>query len=210
MIKERVEKIFNEIPSNVKVIAAIKTRSTHEINEAINAGIKIIGDNYIQETESRNEFLKLPVKRTFIGHLQKNKVKKAVKLFDVIETLDSVELAESINNECEKIEKIMPVMIEINIGREENKSGIFTEDLENFSKKIIQLKNLKLIGLMTMGSLGVNEKIMREEFRKMKILFDKLNLPYLSMGMSNSYKIAIEEGANIIRIGTGIFGERKN
>ena len=217
MIKQQVKKILNEIPSHVKVVAAAKQRNTSEILEAIDAGIEIIGDNYIQEAESKYHAINKKAKYHFIGHLQKNKVKRALKIFDLIETLDSLEIAEIINKECQKVDKILPVMIEVNIARESQKNGILPEDLEEFITQIIKLKNIKLVGLMTMGSFRNNPESLRPQFKEAKRLFDKikeiyqkeLGLKYLSMGMSSSYKIAIQEGANIIRLGTILFGPRK-
>jgi pyridoxal phosphate enzyme (YggS family) len=143
-------------------------------------------------------------------------VKKAVRIFDMIETVDSFELAKEIDKRCAQIGKIMPVLIEVNIGQEEQKSGILPENTEQLAKEISSLPNIRLMGLMTVGPLSPDPEDSRPHFVEMKKLFDKmkeLRLPnvemkYLSMGMTNSYKIAPEEGANIVRIGTRIFGER--
>lgn len=217
MIKKEVKRILNEIPSHVKVVAAVKQRNTDEVLEAIDAGIEIIGDNYIQEAESKYSAINKKAKYHFIGHLQKNKIKRALKIFDLIETLDSLKIAKIINKECQKINKILPVMIEINIAREPQKNGILPENLKEFVAQIIKLKNIKLVGLMTMGSFKNNPESLRPQFKEAKILFNKikeiykkeLDLKYLSMGMSSSYKIAIQEGANMIRLGTILFGPRK-
>ncbi|MBU1147423.1 MAG: YggS family pyridoxal phosphate-dependent enzyme, partial [Candidatus Omnitrophica bacterium] len=145
----------------------------------------------------------------FIGHLQKNKVKKAVKIFDMIETVDSLELAQEIDKACFKEKKIMPVLIEVNSGREKQKFGVFPEDVEELIGNISQLKNINVMGLMTMGPMSGDPEDARPYFVETKKIFDRIRtLKYLSMGMSNSCKIAIEEGANIIRVGTKIFGER--
>jgi hypothetical protein len=216
MIKENIRNILNKIPKNIEVIAAVKKRNIDEILEAIDAGIKIIGENYVHEAESKYPRINKKVQWHFIGHLQKNKVKRALKIFDVIETLDSLPLAETLNDECQKINKILPVMIEVNIAREPQKNGIFPENLEDFVKKIIQFPNIKLVGIMTMGSSEENAESTREQFKKTKKLFDrikethpKIKLAYLSMGMSSSYKIAIKEGANIIRLGTILFNPKR-
>ena len=215
-IKQNVNQISNELPDGVQLVAAAKTRNPEEILEAIEAGVKIIGENYVQETERAYEVIGDKAKWHFIGHLQKNKVKKAVKIFDVIETVDSVEIAEEIDKRCAQIGKIMPVLLEINSGREEQKSGVFPENTEQLARMISALPNLRVMGLMTMGPLAGNPEDSRPYFVETKKLFEKLkklNLPniemrYLSMGMTNSYKIALEESANIVRIGTKIFGER--
>jgi len=215
-IKQNVNQILNELPDGVQLVAAAKTRKPEEILEAIEAGVKIIGENYVQETERAYEVIGDKAKWHFIGHLQKNKVKKVVKIFDVIETVDSVEIAEEIDKRCAQIGKIMPVLLEINSGREEQKSGVFPENTEQLARGISALPNLRVMGLMTMGPLTGNPEDSRPYFVETKKLFEKLkklNLPniemrYLSMGMTNSYKIALEESANIVRIGTKIFGER--
>ena len=195
---------------------AAKTRTAEEILEAIDAGATIIGENYLQEAEQVFGIIGRKVQWHFIGHMQKNKVKKAVEIFDMIETLDSVELAKEIDKRCTQAGKTMQVLIEINSGREEQKNGVFPEDAQELIEQISFLKNVKVKGLMTMGPFSENPQDSRPYFIETRKIFEKiksLNLPnvkmkYLSMGMTNSYKVAIEEGANIIRIGTLIFGER--
>ena len=215
-IKQNVHQILSELPKGVQLVAAAKTRTPEEILEAIEAGAEIIGENYVQEAEKAHEVIGSKARWHLIGHLQKNKVKKAVIIFDMIETVDSFELAREIDKRCAQIGKIMPVLIEVNIGQEEQKSGICPENTEELAKEISTLPNIRLMGLMTIGPLSPNPEDSRPHFVEMKKLFDKmkkLNLPnvemkYLSMGMTNSYKIAPEEGANMVRIGTRIFGER--
>ncbi|MCK4241345.1 MAG: YggS family pyridoxal phosphate-dependent enzyme, partial [Candidatus Atribacteria bacterium] len=151
MIKENVKKILDELPENVELVAAAKARTSEEIEEAIEAGIKIVGENYIQEAQRAWAVIGKKVKWHFIGHLQKNKVKKAVKIFDMIETVDSYDLAQEINKRCSQISKMMPVLIEVNSGREKQKFGVFPEDVLNLIKEISDFSNIKVIGLMTMG-----------------------------------------------------------
>ena len=216
MIKENIDRILSELPDGVQLVAAAKTRTPEEILEAVEAGVKILGENYAQEAEGAYEAVGNKAKWHFIGHLQKNKVKKAVKLFDMIETVDSLELAREIDKRCAQIGKVMPVLIEINSGREEQKSGVFPEKTEQLVREISGLNNIRVMGLMTMGPRSGNPEDSRPYFVETKRIFErikKLNLPdtemsYLSMGMTNSYKIALEEGANIVRIGSKIFGER--
>ena len=215
-IKQNVSQILSELPEGVQLVAAAKSRKPEEILEAIEAGVKIVGENYVQEAERAYELIANKAKWHFIGYLQKNKVKKAVKIFDMIETVDSFELAKEIDKRCAQIGKVMSVLIEVNIGREEQKTGVLPENTEQLAKEISALPNIRLIGLMTMGPLSGDPEDSRPYFVAMKKLFEemkKLNLPntemkYLSMGMTNSYQIAPEEGANIVRIGTKIFGER--
>jgi hypothetical protein len=198
------------------LVAAAKGRSPQEILEAIEAGVQIIGENYVQEAERAFAVIGHRAQWHMIGHLQKNKAKKAVAIFDMIETLDSVHLAQELEKHCARMNKVMPVLIEINSGREPQKSGVFPEDAEALIKAVAPLPHLKVVGLMTMGPRFGNPEEARPYFRETKSLFDylrTLNIPnvemqYLSMGMSNTYQIALEEGANIVRIGTKIFGER--
>jgi len=222
MIKEKVKELFSRIPSYVEVVVAAKKRSPQDIKEAIEAGIEIIGENYVQEAERKKvalAFLDKKISWHLIGHLQKNKVKKAVKIFDLIQTLDSTELAELIDRECKKLNKVMPVMIEINIASEPQKSGVLPEDIVKFIDKFLKedFKYIKLTGLMTMGPFLKDREKLRPYFRKTKEIFEEIKnkykeleeLKYLSMGMSDSFSVAIEEGANMIRIGRFIFGARK-
>jgi pyridoxal phosphate enzyme (YggS family) len=216
IIKETVTEIRNSLSPGVLLVAAAKTRLPEEVQAAIHAGIKIVGYNYVQEAERMYQIIGNTVQWHMIGHLQQNKVKKAVKLFDMIETIDSVQLAEAVDNRCASEGKIMPVLIEINSGKESNKTGVLPENVDKLIMKINDLPNLRIQGLMTMGPRFGNPEDARPYFKATKSAFDRLSkaripnveMRYLSMGMSNSYKIAIEEGANIIRVGTKLFGER--
>jgi pyridoxal phosphate enzyme (YggS family) len=216
MIKDNVQRILGELSQDVQLVAAAKTRAPDEILEAVEAGVKIIGENYVQEAERAYAKVGNKAKWHFIGHLQRNKVKKAVSIFDVIETVDSVEIATEIDKRCNQISKVMPVLIEINSGKEEQKSGVLPEDAEQLIREIVGLQHIKIMGLMTMGPRFGNPEDSRPYFVETRRVFNRikeLGLPgvemrYLSMGMTNSYKIALEEGANIVRIGTKIFGER--
>jgi len=216
MIEENAKRILKELPPGVELMAAAKARTPEEIMRAAQAGVKIVGENYVQEALAAFNVVGHRVKWHFIGHLQRNKVKKAVEIFDMIETVDSPELSKEIDKRCSQRKRIMPVLIEINSGREKQKFGIFPEDAEDFIKEISGLKNIKIEGFMTMGPMFGDPEDARPYFVETKKLFDRiktLNLPglemkYLSMGMTNSYQVAIEEGANIVRIGTKIFGPR--
>ena len=215
-IKQNVKQILSELPNGVELVAAAKTRTAEEVLEAIESGVTIVGENYIQEAERIYEVIGNKAKWHFIGYLQKNKVKKTVRLFDMIETVDSVDLATEIDKRCAQIGKIIPVLIEINSGHEEQKSGVLPENAEQLIRDISGLQSIRIMGLMTMGPRFGNPEDSRPYFVETKRIFDKigkLGLPniemkYLSMGMTNSYKIAIEEGANIVRIGSKVFGER--
>jgi PLP dependent protein len=215
-IKQNVGQILNELPESVQLVAAAKTREPREILEAIEAGIKIIGENYVQEAERAYQVIGDRVKWHFIGHLQKNKIKRATELFNMIETVDSIEIAGEIDKRCSQIGKTMPVLIEVNSGRETQKPGVYPENVEELMAAASALKNIRIMGLMTMGPTVSRPEDVRPYFIETKKIFDsvkKADLPnvemkYLSMGMTSSYRIALEEGANIIRIGSKIFGER--
>ena len=216
-IKEKVRNLLSQIPDGVILVAATKTRTPEEILEAIEGGIEIVGENYVQEAERKFKVIGKRVKWHMIGHLQRNKVKKAIEIFDMVETVDSFSLAKEIDKYAERKRIIYPVLIEVNSGREEQKSGVYPENIFSLIEEISKLKNIKVEGLMTMGPFVENPEDIRPYFRLTREIFEELkgkNYPnvemkYLSMGMSDTWKIAIEEGANIIRIGTLIFGPRK-
>lgn len=152
-----------------------------------------------------------------IGHLQRNKAAAAVRIFDMIETVDSMRLAEAIDLRCARLGRTMPVLVEINSGRERTKTGVLPEELDDLVASITKLKHVHLIGLMTMGPRFGDPEDARPFFKATREAFDRLSaqrlpnisLQYLSMGMTNSYQVAIEEGANLVRIGSGIFGPRE-
>ena len=215
-ISASVKSILEELPNDIRLVAAAKTRTTDEILESIGAGVEIIGHNYVQEAQDTYPGIGSRARWHFIGHLQKNKVKKAVELFDLIETVDSLSLAKEIDKRCGAIDKVMPVLIEVNSGREEQKNGVFPENVPELIQEMENLKNVEVVGIMTMGPFFGDPEDARPYFVRTKKLFDEIsekNIPgvqmkYLSMGMTNSYKVAVEEGANMIRIGTKIFGDR--
>jgi PLP dependent protein len=216
-IRKNVKDVLGGLPEGVELVAAAKTRTPMEVVAAVEAGVSIIGENYVQEAQAARKVLGESVKWHFIGHLQKNKVKKAVSIFDLIETVDSVELAEEIDKRSRAAGKIMPVLIEINSARESQKFGVLPEDTPGLIKRISEFENIKVMGLMTMGPFSGDPGEARPYFSETKKIFEHMKLlqsgryemRYLSMGMTNSYKVAIEEGANMVRLGTKIFGERE-
>ncbi len=216
-IWNNIKDIRKDLPKKVKLVAAAKTRSLEEVKAAIGAGIDIIGENYIQEAEEIFPSIGNKVRWHFIGHLQTNKVKKAVQIFDVIETVDSLPLAKEIDKRCSALDKVMDVFIEINSGKESQKFGVLPEDVLELVKQIAILEHVTVRGIMTMGPYFGNPEDARPYFKETKMVFDQIqdagikgiDLKCLSMGMTNSYKVAIEEGANMVRIGTKIFGERE-
>jgi len=215
-IKENVLKLLDELPPGVELVAAAKGRTPQEVLQAVEAGVRVIGENYVQEAEKAGAAVGGKAAWHMIGHLQKNKAKKAVALFDMIETVDSVDLAREIDKRCAEAGRVMPVLVEVNSGREEQKAGVLPENAEGLIREISRLPNIKVKGLMTMGPrFGDPEDsrpcfvITRRLFDRIKALkFPSVEMKYLSMGMTNSYQIALEEGANLVRIGTKIFGER--
>ena len=222
-IVKNYQKIREEIPDNVTIVLAGKTRTMGEIEDIIAAGATDIGENYVQEAEKMYDSLGEKAKKIrwhMIGHLQKNKINKALRIFDVIQTVDSLEKAIDIDKKAHVIGKQVSTYLEINIGSEMTKAGIKPEYevVENLVRKISKLEHLNLEGLMTMGPRFGDPEDSRPYFRKTKDIFERikvLNLPnvnmkHLSMGMSNSYKIAIEEGSNMIRLGTVVFGDRNS
>ncbi|MBN1543271.1 YggS family pyridoxal phosphate-dependent enzyme [candidate division KSB1 bacterium] len=215
-IQKSVATILASLPPHVQLVAAAKTRTPEELKCAVEAGVTLVGYNYVQEAEAMFSHLDHRVQWHLIGHLQHNKAKRAVQLFDMIETIDSLRIAERVDRYCAEIDKIMPVLIEINSGKESNKTGVLPENLDDLVGEVSQLSHLRIRGLMTMGPRFGNPEDSRLYFKATKAAFDHLlqtklvtdEFTYLSMGMSNTYPIAIEEGANIVRVGTKLFGER--
>jgi pyridoxal phosphate enzyme (YggS family) len=215
-ISENIIRILKDIPENVRVVAAAKSRNLEEVRETIEAGITMIGENYLQDAKGIISEIGDMASWHFIGHVQKNKVKHIIPMFDMVETVDSKELALLIDQTSAKLGRIMPVLIEVNSGREEQKAGAMPEEVPALAEYMSTLKNIRLNGLMTMGPFVDDPEKLRPCFRLTRNLFEELktkSLPdtemkWLSMGMSDSYRIAIEEGANLVRIGTLIYGPR--
>ena len=216
-IKENVERIKSLLPEGVILVAASKSRTPEEILEAHQAGIDIFGENYVQELLTKYEKIGNRVEWHFIGHLQRNKVKKIVDVVEMIQTLDNLKLAEELEKRFSRVDKIIEVLIEVNIAREPQKAGVLPEDVIPFVKEVSErFSYIKIKGLMTMGPFVDNPEKLRPLFRETKKLFDRIrdmgiknaDMEILSMGMSDSFLIAVEEGANMVRIGTAIFGKR--
>ena len=217
LIERNVTQLLAEIPAGIQVVAAAKARTPGEVLEAVQAGIRIIGENYVKEAKGAHELVGKTAKWHFIGTLRTHDVRKtALEIFDMIESIDSMEVASEIDRKCAEIGKIMPLLIEVNSGREPQKSGVLPEDTEQLVREVSVLQNTRVMGLMTMGPRFENPEDFRSCFAETRRIFqriERLKLPnvemkYLSMGMTDSYTVAIDEGANIIRIGTKIFGER--
>jgi pyridoxal phosphate enzyme (YggS family) len=215
-IEARSKRLLETLPAGVTLVAAVKSRTPEEAEAAVRAGISYFGHNYVQEAERMIRVIGRQVHWHMIGHLQRNKARRAVALFDMIETVDSWRLAVAIDRRCAAAGKVMPVLVEINSGREASKAGVMPEKVDDLVQRLRGLKHIRVQGLMTMGPRFGDPENARPYFRATRAAFERLsalNLPdvtmrYLSMGMSNSYLVAIEEGANLVRIGTGIFGQR--
>jgi hypothetical protein len=216
LIEVSIKALLRELPPHVVLVAAAKSRTPEEILEAVRAGVRIIGENYIQETLAAFQVVGRQAEWHFIGHLQRNKVKKAVEIFDLIETVDSLEIGQEISKRSAAQGKVMPLLVEINSGREPQKFGAVPEEAKNLIKKLGCLPNIKVQGLMTMGPEFGDPEAARPYFRLTKEIFEELKalaypgveMNWLSMGMSHSYQVAIEEGTNMVRLGTKIFGPR--
>jgi pyridoxal phosphate enzyme (YggS family) len=227
-VMERMEKAARRVgrdPGEIKLVAVSKTVEPARIKEAIEAGASILGENYVQEAQKKIEEIGQPactepfgegrsVSWHFIGHLQSNKSKYAVRLFDMIHSLDSIPLAEELNRRAEQADRRIRVLIEVNLSREETKFGTDEERIWNLAKRILHLDHLSLEGLMTMPPYFDSPEMSRPYYvnlREMKERLVKEGIPAadLSMGMSNDFEIAIEEGATYVRVGTAIFGQRQ-
>lgn len=217
-IKENIEKACSSIgktKEDVILLAATKTVPMEVINHAISSGIEYIGENRVQEFLSKKDEL-FKSHRHFIGHLQTNKVKDIVGEVEMIESVHSIKLATEIDKQCKRIGKTMDILLEVNIGAEESKSGFSPEELDSALESIAKLECVKVKGLMTIPPICENSEEICNYFNKMHKLFidirdkniDNINMVYLSMGMSDDYYEAIACGANIVRIGTSLFGRR--
>lgn len=214
-IKQNYHNLLQEVQTinpHAQFCVVTKNQTLAKVLEVIQTGAKIIGENRVQEAESKFSQIPAFVKKHLIGHLQRNKVKKAVQLFDLIQSVDNLRLAKKIDQECQEIDKIMPIFLEVNISKESQKHGFLLEELLENIQKIKKLKNIKIMGLMAIAKFEENPENCRSDFQKLQNTFQNLQkkfpdleLKNLSMGMTNDYKIALEEGGNLVRIGRGVF-----
>lgn len=217
-VRERIEKAAQKSgrdPGEIHLVAVSKTVEVSRIQEAIEAGVTILGENYVQEAQKKIEEIGHPVAWHFIGHLQSNKAKYAVRLFDMVHSLDGIPLAEELNRRAEKESRTMNVMIEVNLSGETTKYGAEEERAFDLAKRVLSLKNLSLVGLMTMPPYFDDPELSRPYYIQLRelrerMVRDGIPMKELSMGMSNDFTVAIEEGATYVRVGTAIFGERKS
>jgi len=227
-LKTRLENVLNRIkkaanvrgrdPETIRLVAVSKTIPTDMVKEAIEAGVKILGENYIQEARKKFDALSsYPVSWHFIGHLQTNKAKYAVRLFDLIHSVDSLKLAHELNKQAKKINKIQEILIQVNISMESTKAGVYEQDALSLIKDISHIENLSVKGLMTIPPFFDEPERARPYFSALRKLRDQIKkesipniaMDELSMGMTGDFEAAIDQGASLVRIGTAIFGKRK-
>lgn len=214
-IKQNIEELKSKIPEEVKLLAVSKTKPLEELEEAYIAGMRDFGENKVQELVKKSENFHDDVRWHFIGQLQSNKVKYLVDKVYLIHSLGSFSLLKEIEKVYGKVHKVANALIQINIGKEESKSGILEEDLYDFIEEIERYNHVSVKGIMVIIPIG-DEESNRKYFRRTKEIFDELKekkyinitMEILSMGMTHDFMTAIEEGSNLVRIGTGIFGER--
>ncbi len=217
IINEKIKKAalkVNRNPKGIKLVAVTKTATIEQIKEAISAGVKIIGENKVLEAKEKYQILTANIEWHLVGHLQTNKVKYAIEIFDLIHSVDSIRLAKEIDRRSLQFGMITNVLVEVNVSGEETKYGIKPEEAEPFLKEISEFSRIRVRGLMTIAPITEDKEEVRPYFRKLRKLSKEIKrknirnvkMDYLSMGMTEDFEVAIEEGANMVRIGRGIFG----
>ena len=214
MIKDRLESLYHELTEDIDLVAVSKTKTIEDIMNAYNYGQRLFGENRALELTEKYNKLPKDIKWNMIGHLQSNKVKFIASFVDLIHSLDSMKLAKEINRQAEKNNRIINCLIQIKISKDDSKYGVSINDFNEFYKYTNNLKFVNVVGLMGMASLTNDNDVIKNEFKSISSMYSKIklvdkNFKYLSIGMSNDYKLAINEGGNMIRIGSRIFGERK-
>ena len=213
MIKKRLESFYQELGEDISLVAVSKTKTIEDIMSAYNSGQRLFGENRVQELTDKYSNLPKDIKWNMIGNLQSNKVKYIASFVDLIHSLDSLKLAKEINKQGEKNNRVIDCLVQIKISKEETKHGVSFDNFDEFYKNVKSLKFINIAGLMGMASFTDDKNLIKDEFKSISLLYKKLklvdkNFKYLSIGMSNDYNLAINEGGNMIRIGSKIFGER--
>ena len=213
MIKKRLESFYQELGEDISLVAVSKTKPIEDIMSAYNSGQRLFGENRVQELTNKYSNLPKDIKWNMIGNLQSNKVKYIAPFVDLIHSLDSLKLAREINKQAEKNNRVIDCLVQIKISKEETKHGVSFDNFDEFYKNVKSLKFINISGLMGMASFTDDKNLIKDEFKSISLLYKKLklvdkNIKYLSIGMSNDYNLAINEGGNMIRIGSRIFGER--
>ena len=212
---ENLNKIKTSLAEDVKLIAVSKTRSNDEILELYNAGHKVFGENRVQELIEKQEVLPKDIQWHLIGHLQRNKVKYIAEFVHLIHSVESERLLKEINKQAKRFERVIPCLLQIKIAEEETKFGLDKEEAENILKTYREkFENVQIIGVMGMATFTDDMEQVRREFKSLKKVYDHFqtldgDIQILSMGMSGDYELAIEEGSNMVRVGSAIFGERE-
>lgn len=213
MIKDRLSLIKKTLPLNCTLVAVSKTKPNASIIEAYEAGQRVFGENKALELRDKAEVLPKDIEWHFIGRLQTNKVKYVVKNASLIHSVDRMKLVEAINKEAIKQDKVQDILIQLNVSKEESKTGFEVDNFDEILTSIKDFMNVRVVGLMTMAPFVDDVEEIRYVFKDMKSIYDKYkdkyDLNHLSMGMSNDYQVALEEGANMVRIGSSIFGSRE-
>ena len=214
-ISENLEKFKKELPDNVTLVAVSKTKPVNEIMEAYNAGQRVFGENKVQEMETKWQEMPKDIEWHMIGHVQRNKVKYMASFVSLIHAVDSLKLLKEINKEAKKNERTIDCLLQIKIAEEDSKFGMDETDAAALlsSEELKKFQNIKIVGLMGMATFTEDEKQVSEEFQKLKKIYKEFRtgnseFRILSMGMSGDYKIALENGSNMVRVGSAIFGER--
>lgn len=212
---ENLNKIKTSLAEDVELIAVSKTRSNDEILELYNAGHKVFGENRVQELIEKQEVLPKDIQWHLIGHLQRNKVKYIAEFVHLIHSVESERLLKEINKQAKRFERVIPCLLQIKIAEEETKFGLDKEEAENILKTYKEkFENVQIIGVMGMATFTDDMEQVRREFKSLKKVYDHFqtlddDIQILSMGMSGDYELAIEEGSNMVRVGSAIFGERE-
>ena len=198
------------------MVAVTKNRTAAEVEEALSCGIGTIGENRVQEAEAKMAEVDIPARWHLVGHLQTNKAKKAVALFDLVQSVDSMRVASALDAQAGKASRVLDVLVQVNTSGEERKSGVAPQCLQALARKLAGLPNLRIRGLMTIGALSADAEVVRSCFALLRELRDRLaaariervEMKYLSMGMSGDFELAITEGSNMVRLGSALFGPR--
>ena len=220
MIKENLEKIRATVPEGVTLVAVSKTKPISDLQEAYDAGQRIFGENYPQEMRDKHEVLPQDIQWHFIGHLQTNKIKYIIPYVTLIHSIDTANLLEAVNKEAKKHDRVVDCLLQFHIALEETKFGLDLDEARQLldSEAFKQMENVCICGVMGMGTFTDNMDEVRKEFKHLKSIFETLKKDYfanqpqfkeISMGMSEDYPIAVEEGATLVRVGSKIFGARK-
>jgi hypothetical protein len=227
MIRDNLTQIFDTViqtaincgrnPQEIKLVAVSKGMGVDQIGQAIDCGQTLFGENYLQEASEKIRHFSQKISWHFIGHLQSNKARLTAELFDVVETVDSLKVAQALDKHAKSLNKDLSILVQVNTGKEKQKSGVLPEETEQLLRQIAQTTDLRILGLMTIPPYFSDPEKSRPYFKALKNLADRLsaqqlfmdnNQIELSMGMSGDYQVAIEEGATIIRVGTALFGNR--